>query len=346
MKHILSILILSGCTSFATAQTASDTLFAAWYNVENLFDPFDSPNAYNQPEGNGDDEYIPGSKSDWTMERYQAKLKNLAQVINGMNNGRGPDIIGVCEVENQNVLWDLINGYLVNKNYSLVYKESQDGRSIDIAILYRNDKLKWDWMKAFNVSMEGKRPTRDIIFAKFISGDKPLFVGINHWPSKSGGAEASESYRERAAERTLEGVNEILATDKNADILLMGDFNCNPDEKPLQTILGARSAAEFGKEKSQLWNLTWPVWNPETTGTLQYKGKWDIIDNFIASNGLFDKTGFRFLDGSVSILNYPELREKEGKYAGSPFRTYAGSKYLGGFSDHFSITVKLVAGGK
>jgi len=345
MKSVF--LLFFTAISALTVQAGQDTLFVGWYNVENLFDPINSPNAYNQPEGNGDDEYIPGSKSDWTADRYETKLKNLAWVINSMNNGKGPDVLGVCEVENQNVLWDLINKYLVVKSYSLVYKESQDGRSIDVALIYRNDKLKWDWMKAYSVQIEeNKRPTRDVIFAKFTSNGQPVYFSVNHWPSKSGGAEASEPYREKAAERTREGVSEILASDPAADILLMGDFNCNPDESPLQKTLGALSLSDAGKNPAGLYNLTWPIWNPESTGTLQYKGKWDLIDNFIGSSGLLDKKGFRFLDGSVSIINNPELKEKEGKYAGSPFRTYAGAKYLGGYSDHFAITLKLVTSDK
>ena len=38
-----------------------------------------------------------------------------------------------------------------------------------------------------------------------------------------------------------------------------------------------------------------------------------------------------------AIYNPDHLKEKEGKYRGNPLRTYAGDKYLGGFSDHFPV---------
>jgi len=318
---------------------AQDSLYVGWYNLENAFDTIDNPN---MPGGNGDDEYIPESESKWTADRYDLKLRNLASVINKMNNGQGPDILGVCEVENQYVLIDLINKYLNNKNYRIVYKESQDVRSIDVALIYRSDKIDWDMMSAYSITLPDGYLTRDVISVKFLKNRKPLYVLMNHWPSKRGGSEKSEPNRIIAAERTKDAVADIYLKDKNADIMLLGDFNDNPDEPALAKTLGAVSIAEVGKIKSDYWNLVIPIWNPEKTGSYNYNSKWDMIDNIIVTNGMLDNSGFSVIPKTMEIISSPEMIEQTGKYAGSPFRTYAGKKFLGGFSDHFPIGVRIL----
>ena len=50
----------------------------AFYNVENLFDTVDDPNGR-------DEEFLPTAKKEWTMERYQKKLDQLAQVFEELN---------------------------------------------------------------------------------------------------------------------------------------------------------------------------------------------------------------------------------------------------------------------
>lgn len=334
MKRLSLAFALIIIPIFLTAQPA-DTVSVMFYNVENLFDTIDQPNPY-QSEG-GDDEYHPGAKKEWTADRYEAKLKNLAQVINSVNNGKGPDLAGFCEVENQYVLWDLINRHLVNKNYGVVYKESPDARSIDVALIYRLDLFSVQQSTAYTISLEGFKPTRDILRVDLTAGTSTLTVFVNHWPSKSGGAEKSDPYRMAAAKRLKGVTDQIQKENPAADFIILGDLNCNADEAPIREGLGIAKGAT-----SPLSNLTEAIWNPETTGTLQYRGKWDLIDQVIVSDGLMNLEGFSVQTGSLRILNDQAYREQEGKFAGSPFRTYAGDKYLGGFSDHFAVTLNLI----
>jgi len=37
------------------------------------------------------------------------KLENLAQVIKMLNNGHGPDLLGICEVQNQQITQKLLD---------------------------------------------------------------------------------------------------------------------------------------------------------------------------------------------------------------------------------------------
>jgi predicted extracellular nuclease len=79
-------------------QDAKDSFRLAFYNVENLFDTIDSPNTL-------DSEYMPNSSLKWQTQRYFAKQKNIAKVVEAMNF---PTIMGMAEVENHRVLEDLI----------------------------------------------------------------------------------------------------------------------------------------------------------------------------------------------------------------------------------------------
>ena len=337
---MLKNLFLSAFLVFSTLSVyAQDSLYVGWYNLENAFDTNDNPNPGG---GAGDDEYIPESESKWTADRYDLKLRNLASVINKMNNGQGPDILGVCEVENQYVLIDLINKYLVNKNYRIVYKESQDVRSIDVALIYRSDKFKWDMMSAYSITLPDGYLSRDVFCVKLVKNDKPLYVILNHWPSKRGGAEQSEPNRMIAAERMKDAVTDINLKEKNPDIIMIGDLNDNPDEPAIAKTLGAVSIADAGKVKADFWNVVTPIWDRSSTGSYNYNSKWDMIDNIIVNNGMLDNSGFSVLAKTVEIISSPEMKETSGKYAGSPFRTYAGKKYLGGYSDHFPVGVKIV----
>ena len=98
----------------------------AFYNLENLFDTIDGPN--------DDAEYLPNSPKQWNTEKYQNKLKNMARVIDSIQ----PHILGVCEVENLNVLKDLKDksSWLSLTYANIVHQESPDKRGIDVAIFY------------------------------------------------------------------------------------------------------------------------------------------------------------------------------------------------------------------
>lgn len=343
MKLLFTILMFVTLSLTSYAQTV-DTLYFGWYNVENLFDTFDNPNAYNQK--GGDDEYTQ-AENGWSAERYDLKLQNLASVINKMNNGKGPDVLGFCELENQNVLWDMINKYLTNKNYRLVHKESQDARGIDVSLIYRSDKFTLDMMSAWSIDLSDGYITRDIIHAKLVYKNSPIHVLLNHWPSKRGGAEKSEPNRIQAAQRLMDAVNYIKLSEKNPELIIMGDFNDNPDEPALAQTLKAVSIAEYpSNNTAEYWNLTWGIWNRDSFGSYNYQSKWEMIDNIIVNPNMLDKKGFSVLKETTEVFSFPFMKEQSGKYAGSPFRTYAGKKFLGGYSDHFPVGVKVVFSGK
>ncbi len=50
--------------------------------------------------------------------------------------------------------------------------------------------------------------------------------------------------------------------------------------------------------------------------------------------------GFRYY--KAGVYNPAYMTQKSGAYKGYPLRTYSGSVYAGGYSDHFPVYVLLV----
>ncbi|MGY8915166.1 MAG: endonuclease/exonuclease/phosphatase family protein, partial [Flavobacteriales bacterium] len=119
---------------FSQAETQYSLRTIAFYNVENLFDTINDPNTF-------DDDRTPRGKDQWTTDRYQQKIENISRVLSEIGadiSTTSPDIIGLCEIENRQVLEDLIaHPYLTDKGYGIIHYESPDERGIDVALLYK-----------------------------------------------------------------------------------------------------------------------------------------------------------------------------------------------------------------
>ena len=108
----------------------------AFYNLENLFDTINDISKR--------DEASPIMEMKYNRsEVYQKKIKNLSKVISGIGFEETkslPTIVGLCEVENKNVVQDLISSDLLkNADYGISHFESPDERGIDVALIYRKN---------------------------------------------------------------------------------------------------------------------------------------------------------------------------------------------------------------
>jgi endonuclease/exonuclease/phosphatase family metal-dependent hydrolase len=179
----------------------------------------------------------------------------------------------------------------------------------------------------FKLPTDETHPTRHILWAKFTLEKDTLIAMVNHWPSRSGGQVESEANRIAAATRARVFIDSVLVVNNQAKIIFMGDLNDHPRDKAPQLV------AE--KLNPQITAIS-----GEFGGSYNYKGEWDVLDHMLVSKGLNSKKGFSVIENSGCIHSYDFLLEE---YKGSivPFRTYAGSKYLGGYSDHFPISFEI-----
>ena len=314
--------------------------FIAWWNVENLFDEKDAP-----PERRPEEikRKIKADLSDWTAEVLNKKLENLAWVISQMNNNQGPDILGVCEIENKHVLEQLIDKLdLLGHRYGIIHSDSSDNRGIDVAFLYDENKYEYVSSEFFQHTVIKRYATREIIQAtlKTSKGNELILLG-NHWPSRSAGQYESEPFRIITGE-TLSYFTERIQQIKGNDvaIIVMGDFNDEPFNRALTDYalsVRNRNKVVYG-QNPYLFNLMWPLMGQRISSYV-FDARPLMIDQFMVSKGIAKKSGKYDLDEStVNIEIYDGMIS--GRY-NEPVRFGQKVPNLSGFSDHLPISFIL-----
>jgi len=252
----------------------------------------------------------------------------------------------MCEVENDYVLKKLIyETPLKNSHYRIIHYDSPDARGIDVALLYRPDRFRVLTSKPVRVRFpfDTNSATRDILYVKgVIFGNDTVHLFINHWPSRMGGYTESTPRRNYVASLLRTAIDTINAHHTDANIVIMGDFNDEPDNESLLHILKARTDTQDLRTADlvNLMSFKLKEWN---IGTIKYQGKWSIFDQFIVSrnmvashNNLFT----RIEDAHIFKGNF--LLEDDARYLGSKLnRTYVGPVYHGGYSDHLPIYLDI-----
>ena len=130
----------------------------------------------------------------------------------------------------------------------------------------------------------------------------------------------------------MEVIKKIQNKDKFADIILIGDFNEDPDEQNINHL------TKIGIE-----SLMIPMLGQSKVGTYVYRGKDYFYDQILINKGLKDRKYLSVNLESLYILDIPKYRQQEGNYAHFPFRFWAGNRLLGGYSDHLAIKVEIIA---
>ncbi|MDP2338014.1 MAG: hypothetical protein Q8N05_16525 [Bacteroidota bacterium] len=321
---------LSSCTS--VKRTLRNEYTVVSYNVENLFDTVDDPKI-------PDEEFLPESEKKWTGERYQKKLSDISKVLSEVNPNELPEIIGLVEIENQSVLEDLIQtGKLKDQGYAIVHEESPDYRGIDVAMIYRRDAFTEIRHEVLPVTFPDDPgfKTRDILYVTGQIRHKTVHVFVNHWPSRIGGDAKTEPKRVLAASVLKAKVDQILALDPKARIIIMGDMNDEPANKSLNETLGAESPDSGAK----LVNLMMPD-DTAGLGTYFYSGNWNMLDNLVVSGRLITCKRFHVVDQKGFIFRNDWMIFTNKNADKTPNRSYVGNKYVGGVSDHFPVYFKM-----
>jgi predicted extracellular nuclease len=239
-------------------------------------------------------------------------------------------LVGVAEVENNYVLKELVNSkFLKDKNYDFVHIDSPDERGIDTALLYRKEYFTIVKKEAICLYLKnefGVRDyTRDILYVQGILENEKIHILVNHWPSRRAGAEETAYKRYAAAEKNKEIISKIIEEEPNAKIILMGDFNDDPSSESIKNLVGS----DFYNPMEQL--------HTKYSGTLSYRGRWNLFDQIILSNNFLQQYGNSFRFKAAKIFDAKNLKEFKGRNKGNPFRTFVGRKYRGGISDHFPV---------
>ena len=191
------------------------------YNTENLFWP-ERDTIDGKPLN--DLEWTMDGERRWSFTRFYNKIDNIARVLTNIGEWSGVDIIGLQEIENAECLKRLSNR-LRYKEYDLVHYESPDPRGIDVALLYKKERIDTIRTKAIRMPFS----TRDILYISAqVDKRDTLHLFICHLPSQLGGKAESEWKRIAAKQLLQKEVDSILCTNTNAHIIIMGDMNTKP----------------------------------------------------------------------------------------------------------------------
>lgn len=338
MKHITLIILLF---FFFLSAFAKDSFRVVFYNVENLFD-------CQHDNGKNDTEFTPDGKKKWTQYRYKQKLNNIAKTLIAVAEWEDLGLIGLCEVENENVMNDLTKVSLLKKEkFNYVMTESPDNRGIDVALLYKRDLFKLIETNSIRVTFRNKKQkTRDILHVTGLTQSKDtLDVFVCHFPSRSGGQKATEGRRNFVATVLKQHVDKIMRLRKKPNVLIMGDFNDFPNNASMYHILNAQPLPKKNKKKKKksnissdtLYNLFYAHME-EGKGSYKYKGSWNMLDQIVVSGNLLNTNNKLHISPNSAKIFYEDfLLQKDGNNGKKPFRTYLGDQYNGGFSDHLPI---------
>lgn len=303
----------------------------AFYNLENLFDTVDDPET-------NDDVKLP----DW----YAKKLKNLERVIAEIGTNEqhtnSPVILGVCEIENKLVLDELVKTpKLAAKGYKVIHFESNDGRGIDVGMLYQEKHfipLHTSSIRLYKETDDGKMlRTRDQLLVTGMLDGEEINVIVNHWPSRSGGEKRSSPNREAAGALNRKIIDSLFKINPNAKILTMGDLNDGPYNKSVLKELGSVTKKE-DMTPTLMYNPMGEM-SKKGIGSLAYRDSWDLFDQIIMSYPLVKEEPTGWFYWKAGVYNKPFLLQTTGQYKGYPLRN---TDAVPGYSDHFPVYVYLL----
>jgi len=311
---------------------SEQTITFAWWNVENLFPPNQHPNW-----------------EEWDEALFDEKLAHLGQAIRTMGpDNLGPDLLGLCEVADEQVLEALVQRHLSDLGYHIVHHDSPDLRGIDIAFLYRDEVFQLHPNLTQAHTIVKRNPTRDIfeVWLTVQTNGAALAVLGNHWPSRSGGVYETEPFRIMVAEQCSVIVDELRDQNDGVQLLVLGDFNDDPFSRSVREyLLAIRDKERVLNPRTRrpyLYNCTWHLMEEAQPGTFYYTNgetPWFMFDQVMVSPGLLrPERGLQLVEGSVVAFRPSWMRRRNG--APKPFRKLRG-RLVKGFSDHFPVIGEL-----
>jgi endonuclease/exonuclease/phosphatase family metal-dependent hydrolase len=321
----------------------TSTYCVAWWNVENLFDEENSPRRTDKVARALGDSIV-----GWTPELRDRKIDQLASVIARINTGTGPDLLGICEVENEFVVTrprDAVNTRLPARSYQVAHADTSDQRGIDIAFLFDPTLFTAPADQRFQHVVMRRTATREIFQVNFQTHrGRTWAVFGNHWPSRSGGQMESAGYRAIAGETLAyfhQRVWEVHGQDTPA--LAMGDFNDEPfDPSLVQYALSTRQRAKvLGGTSPRLWIPMWEVLG-SGDGSFYFDNFANLLDQFLVNKNMAKQTAaIQAVADTVEIIRFPGMVSTGTYSAPVPFGGMGKPVNKDGFSDHFPIAMTV-----
>ncbi len=188
---------------------------------------------------------------------------------------------------------------------------------------------------------------RDILEVKVDVDGHPLTVFVNHWKSGAGNP-VSEPARRLNAKTLRERLDQILAADPSADLLIVGDFNSQYNQTQAYPFMGETGINDVlgsqGDEKKtatatgfSLYNL-WYELPLEQRGSDEYDGVWGTLMQDIITPGLYDYSGVQYVDNSFRVVKVEGVNTRTDLQLP---RRWSNAGTGSGASDHFPVSARF-----
>jgi endonuclease/exonuclease/phosphatase family metal-dependent hydrolase len=187
----------------------------AFWNVQNLFEP----NPVRGPA---------------TAAELAAKIETLAEVLNALFAGEGPDVLGLAEVHTESVFHELVDQ--LDDDYLRIWEPAAMANQTGLgAIAKRTAVDDFTLLEAFRPTV-GARP-RVLVTACRATGSNARFLFVvNHWKSRLPPVRQSSEDREE----TAAWLGQFLQATPVECAVIVGDFNAEPYEEPFRGMLRGR----------------------------------------------------------------------------------------------------------
>lgn len=372
MKNLLLLLVflipLSNCIAQEENQTKPEEYTLVTYNIENLFDAdgyavFDD---YKTTDRDGNDQY--------TKEDVLTKIQNAIRVLKEYNDGKGPDIAVLVELEsdftpNGEVTYADAGDFLGRFSYTTLDKMLGDDFDETFADLPSEwlllkgmvDAGMWNYQVEVGHSEKNEEglPSsvqKTAIFSRFpILKEKtqvhPLVRArpiLETWIEVDGnelvvfanhwksGASSWEMEQVRIQNAEVLRARLDVLTEENpkVDFVLAGDFNSDYNQKERYEF--EKTALDDVLGSSDTKNL-WYDYPVNERGSDTYRGYWGTLMQLIISKSLMDNEGLSYVRDS---FDRGDFGFNTFSSSGEPKRwssTFSGS----GYSDHLPVSMRF-----
>jgi endonuclease/exonuclease/phosphatase family metal-dependent hydrolase len=335
LRLLVPLSLLAGglaCLAPKDAPAAGAYLFCFW-NTENFFD--DVLDGERREPDRDFDEWFSRDK-----EAFALKLKNLTAVLAGMNDGRGPDVLALAEVETERAA-ELLMASLNKATRGarpyrhVAFRDPKGGRHIATAVITRLPLV------ADRTQLHGRR--QRILEVHIDVNDRDLVVLATHWTSRVSDEEGEG--RDHYADAIYGRFKAMYRANPRVDLLVCGDFNDNPDDASVTEHLhatGDLAKVRAGGAEPYLYDLFADLWaknkGGRTVGSHFYRGHAYVFDQIAVSPGLLDGEGWTCEIDTAQIYNKHEFVDRKGHPIRFGTHRDKGER---GASDHLPVTVRL-----
>ena len=270
------------------------------------------------------------ARSSQTQDALDTRIAQLAATIHALFDDTPPEIVGLCEVATEDVgkqLAEAIRPHFYNTVWSGVPERENQNPETGLMLLYNPLTARVDpKANRYNANPQNTRQRAKWIVVHLtvqqLNTPLQFWLVLNHWTSAFRyGPDISESERVQSACEIGKLRLELKTTLEYRDqpMLLIGDFNCEPFERPFRGLPGndlcaARDRSRVVRprnRKAYFYNPTWR-WlhdleqdtasrEPSLPPGTYRNDEWYVFDQLMVSEEMLVAGSFlRFLESSLA----------------------------------------------